>query len=193
MSEMNGAHAKSASPRRDRRALDWSKVRGPRAVCAIAIGTALGAGLLPVAPGTFGTIASVPLAYVTADAHWALRAAMWLTLLAAGTWAAKVFDETMRTSDNQNVVMDEVVGLGITAWTAGQDWRALLAAFVLFRFFDIVKPWPVRLIDEWSKRKAAEGGPTASWYGGFGVMADDVAAGFQGLACMLVLQRLGWI
>lgn len=182
----------TAAPKKtNRRALHWEYVRGPRALGAVAIGTAFGAGLVPVAPGTAGTLAAVPLAYFTADASWVLRALMWLALLAAGTWAAKVFDETMRSSDNQNVVMDEVVGLGITAWTAGQNASTLAAAFVLFRFFDIVKPWPVRLIDTWSKRKASEGGASASWYGGFGVMADDVAAGFQGLACVLLLQHFG--
>lgn len=176
-----------------RRIIRWENVRGPRAASALAIGTALGAGLVPFAPGTAGTLAALPVAYFTSDWHWSARVALWGSLLVAGTWAAKVFDETMGTSDNQNIVMDEVVGLGITAWTTGHDPAALLVAFVLFRFFDIVKPWPVRSIDRWSKKKASEGTATASWYGGLGVMADDVAAGFQGLLCMLVLQWLRWL
>jgi phosphatidylglycerophosphatase A len=177
--------------RNDRRVIRWENVRGPRAVLALILGTALGAGLVPFAPGTAGTLMAMPLAYFTVNWHWAARVALWLGLTVAGTWAAKVFDETMHTSDNQNIVIDEVVGLGITAWTAGQNPSTLIAAFVLFRFFDIVKPWPVRLIDRWSKRKASEGTPRAHWYGGFGVMADDIAAGFQGLACVLILQALG--
>src|SRR5262245_53825966 len=136
---------------KDRRFLDWSRVRGPREFLAVITATACGAGLVPFAPGTAGTLAAMPLAWATAFEPVVVRVVLWTSLLIAGTWAAKVFDETMGTGDNQNIVMDEVVGLGITAWTAGQDSRALIAAFVLFRFFDIVKPWPVRLIDRWSK------------------------------------------
>ncbi|MGK5082941.1 phosphatidylglycerophosphatase A [Bdellovibrionota bacterium FG-1] len=173
-----------------RRLLRWEKVRGPRAILAIATGTALGAGLVPLAPGTAGTLAALPLAYFTNEWPWPLRIALWTALTAAGTWAAKVFDELMGTSDNQNIVMDEVVGLGITAWTAGHDVTSLLVAFVLFRFFDILKPFPVRNIDTWSKKKASENTPLSQWYGGFGVMADDLVAGLQGLCCMLLLQWL---
>jgi phosphatidylglycerophosphatase A len=120
---------------------------------------------------------------------------MWIFLTWAGTWAAKVIDEIMETSDHQNIVMDEVVGLGITSWTIGslsdgQNWMAWLAAFVLFRFFDILKPPPVRQVDLWSKKKAAQRTGWAPWFGGFGVMADDIVAGFQGLAVMIFLQWL---
>jgi phosphatidylglycerophosphatase A len=88
----------------------------------------------------------------------------------------------MGTGDNQNIVIDEVIGLGITAWTAGRDLKTLFAAFVLFRFFDVIKPPPVRQVDLWSKRQASP------WAGGFGVIADDIVAGFQALAVILVLQ-----
>lgn len=182
-----------STEKKHRRFLDWKLVKGPREFLAILTATAFGAGLVPFAPGSAGTLAAVPLAFATNLEPWLPRVLLWTALMVAGTWAAKVFDETMGTSDNQNVVMDEVVGFGITAWTAGQHASTLIAAFVLFRFFDIVKPWPVRLIDHWSKRKASEGGNRASWYGGFGVMADDVAAGFQGLICVMIAQKLGWL
>lgn len=174
----------------NRRVIRWENVQGPRAIAAVAIGTALGAGLVPFAPGTAGTLVAMPLAYFSNTWPCAIRVLLWLGLTVIGTWAAKVFDETMHTSDNQNIVIDEVVGLGITAWTAGQNPSTLIAAFVLFRFFDILKPWPVRLIDSWSKKKASAGTPRSQWYGGFGVMADDIAAGFQGLICILILQAL---
>jgi phosphatidylglycerophosphatase A len=177
----------------NRRHIDWNKVKGPREFLAVITGTALGAGLVPFAPGTAGTLMAMPLAYATNLDPWLPRVVVWTSLMIAGTWAAKVFDETMGTSDNQNIVMDEVVGYGITAWTAGQHAPTLIASFVLFRFFDIVKPWPVRLIDQWSKKKASERGSRAAWYGGFGVMADDVAAGFQGLICVLIAQWMGWL
>jgi phosphatidylglycerophosphatase A len=110
-------------------------------------------------------------------------------LALVGTWACKVFDETMQTGDNQNLVIDEVVGLGITAWVAGPDWKWLAAAFFLFRFFDIVKPPPVRQVDAWSKNRTLSNTPLRYWYSGFGVMADDIIAGFQGLICMVVLRH----
>jgi phosphatidylglycerophosphatase A len=171
-----------------RRIIRWEKMRGPRPILALVVGTAMGAGLVPFAPGTAGALAGLPIAYFTNDWHWLSKLALWTAFTIAGTWAAKVFDETMGTSDNQNIVMDEVIGLGITAWTAGQDPATLITAFVLFRFFDILKPWPVRLIDDWSKKKAKVGDNRAQWYGGFGVMADDIAAGIQGLICILLLQ-----
>jgi phosphatidylglycerophosphatase A len=178
----------------------WENVRGLRAVAATVIATALGAGLIPLAPGTWGTIIALPLAYVSVDWPWAARVALWLFLLIIGIWSATTFDEVMGTGDNQSIVIDEVVGLGITAWTAGHDLRSWIAAFVLFRFFDIVKPPPIRQIDLWSKRKAEEAGKNRNsvgrsllerHWGGFGVMADDVLAGFEALAVIAVLQWLG--
>ena len=168
----------------------WSKVKTPRDAIAVAVATAGGAGLVPKAPGTMGTLVAVPLALLIREWPAPAKLCVWLGLLLAGTWAAKVFDELMDTGDNQCIVIDEVVGLGITSWTLSQvSWGpAWIAAFVLFRLFDIVKIFPVRLVDQWSKKKAHEKTPLARWWGGFGVMADDVMAGFQGLAVMLFLQ-----
>jgi phosphatidylglycerophosphatase A len=172
-----------------RKVIHWNRIRGPRAVLAVFLATAGGAGLVPFAPGTAGTAVGVPISYWSCEWDWPARVALWVALIVVGTWAAAVFDELMGTGDNQHIVIDEVIGLGISAWTAGKDPRELVAAFVLFRFFDIVKPWPVRMIDRWSKKRASRGDRFASWYGGFGVIADDVAAGFQALAVMLLLQH----
>jgi phosphatidylglycerophosphatase A len=161
---------------------------------AVIIATFFGSGLLPAAPGTFGALAAVPLVYLTVDCHWAIKVALWLIVAIAGTWAAKTVDQVMGSEDNQSIVVDEALGYGITAWTASTHWQSLLAAFILFRFFDIVKPFPVRQIDRWSKKKAGEhkpGSQAPAWWGGFGVMADDLVAGLQGLVVMLVLQHFG--
>jgi len=158
------------------------------------IATAGGAGFAPKAPGTAGTVVGIPLAYLTYD--WAIgpKLIFWSALLAAGIWAAKQIDEMQGSSDNQKIVMDEVVGYGITAWTAGPHLWTIVCAFVLFRIFDVIKPPPIRQLDYWSKKKAADkSSQVAAWYGGFGVMADDVLAGFEALAIVLILQKLAVI
>lgn len=165
-----------------RRTILWEKLRGFWPISSLAVSTALGAGLFPVAPGTAGTLAAMPLAYWVSDWFWPWKVFFWGVLTLVGTLAAGYFDELMGTSDNQNIVIDEVIGLGITSWTAGQDWKTWIAAFLLFRFFDVLKFPPVRQIDQWSKKKSSR------FWGGFGVIADDMAAGFQALAMILILQ-----
>lgn len=144
---------------------------------------------MPLAPGTWGTLVGIPLAYWTTDWDFSMRLCFWITLFALGTWSAKVWDEVHGTSDNQSIVIDEVVGYGITAWTIGHHSWGILVAFIAFRFFDIVKPPPVRQVDRWSHR-AAQGSSSAwaAWLQGFGVMADDAVAGLQGLAVLALLQ-----
>jgi phosphatidylglycerophosphatase A len=173
----------------------WERVRDFRSVSATVVATALGAGLVPRAPGTMGTLIAVPLAIWSAGWSVPARLALWVGLLALGTWGAKVYDEIMETGDNQCIVIDEVVGLGITAWllAPGAGALAWFAAFFLFRFFDILKPPPVRQMDRWSKKKALESSGLGKWWGGFGVMADDVLAGFQGLIVMAILLHFHWI
>ena len=74
--------------------------------------------------------------------------------------------------------------MGITAWTVtSNSWIQWVAAFILFRTFDVWKPYPIRILDRWSK--------TAAGLSGFGVMADDVLAGVYGLVVMIILQHFG--
>jgi phosphatidylglycerophosphatase A len=169
----------------ERRPLQWDRVRGPKNISALFVATAGGAGLLPKAPGTFGAIVGLPIAYFTQTWSLEARLGLWIGLTAIGTWSAQVFDQLMQSTDNQNIVIDEVVGMGITAWTAGTDWKSWLAAFILFRLFDIWKPYPIRLLDLWSKKSPG--------WSGFGVMADDILAGFYGLIVMILLQKFGII
>lgn len=167
-----------------RRNIIGSKLKGFKAIFAFSVVTAWGAGLFPIAPGTAGTLMGLPLAYYTSEFHGLFRVAFWLALTWVGSWAASYFDQLMGTQDNQNIVIDEVIGVAITSWTAGNDWKVWLAAFLLFRFFDVIKIPPVRQIDQWSKKKSNP------FWSGFGVIADDIVAGFQGLIVILVLQKL---
>lgn len=169
-----------------RRVLHWERVRSPKSIAAVFIGTAGGAGLFPIAPGTMGTLVGLPLAYYTTNLALAPRLFFWGLIIVAGTWACKEFDVLMGSHDNQNLVIDEVAGIGITCWTLGASLEihamGWLAAFLLFRFFDVIKIPPVRQIDRLSKKGSA-------WLGGFGVMADDLAAGIQGLLTVILLQK----
>jgi phosphatidylglycerophosphatase A len=94
----------------------------------------------------------------------------------------------METEDNQCVVIDEVVGLGVTAWMIPQEslW-GWVGAFVVFRLFDIWKPFPIRWIDHWSHQQTKRRPPhEAYWWSGFGVMADDLLAGVYGLIVCVI-------
>ena len=173
---------------KNRRQILWPEIRkSPRNWIALVGATFFGSGLLPKAPGTWGTLAALPLWFATHDSTLELRILIWTTLAIWGVWSSKVFDEVNHTQDNQNIVMDEATGVGITAWTAGASpWNYLIAC-ALFRFFDIVKPWPVKNVDRWSHRSGSR------WAGAWGVMGDDWIAGIQGLIVILIAQHFGWL
>jgi len=168
----------------NRRQLNWEKVNNPKTLFAVLIATVFGAGLLPWAPGTMGAAAALPVAFYTQNWTVPIRILFWAFIFVIGTWAALIFDQTMQTEDNQNIVVDEFLGLGISAWTAGQNVITWLVAFGLFRFFDALKPPPVRQIDSWSKKQ------TSPLVRAFGVIADDLMAAFISLTIIVILQRL---
>lgn len=135
-----------------------------------------GAGLAPWAPGTFGTLAAIPLYWLISD----LSAGIYLSVLVVG-FALGVFwcersSRALGVHDHPGIVWDEIVGYWITMFLApaGPGWIAL--GFVLFRLFDIAKPWPVSLADK-------------NVGGGLGIMVDDVLAG---LYAFLVMQVCVW-
>lgn len=143
------------------------------------IATWFGAGRMPVAPGTAGSLAALPFGW--AIVHLGGNAALLVAIAAIsliGWWAAGRYAEATGMDDPGSVVVDEVVG----------QWIALLAvplaplpyalAFIAFRLFDIAKPWPVN----WADRRLP---------GGLGIMADDVLAGLYAALLLLLLQE-GW-
>lgn len=146
---------------------------------ALLLATWFGAGCLPKAPGTWGSLAALPLAWLL----W-LGGGRPLLAVAAGAvffvgwWAAERTVATLGIHDPGSVVVDEVVGQWLVLIAAPPDLLAWTIGFVLFRLFDIVKPWPV----SWADRRVG---------GGLGIMLDDVLAGCYGLAAMLVLEGLG--
>ncbi|HEX3953174.1 MAG TPA: phosphatidylglycerophosphatase A [Stellaceae bacterium] len=141
---------------------------------AALIATWFGAGLLPWMPGTWGSLAALPFAgaicYFGGPA--ALAAAAVLAFV-VGCWAA---GKTARASGREDpgfIVIDEVAAQWLVLVAAPLDWRLYAAGFVLFRLFDITKPWPARLVE----RRVA---------GGAGIMLDDVVAALYALALLLI-------
>ncbi|MEE8188731.1 MAG: phosphatidylglycerophosphatase A [Kiloniellales bacterium] len=142
------------------------------------LATWCGAGLLPKAPGTWGSLAALPCAFVIvwAGGPWALAAAAFLVFL-IGLWASSVYAEKSGAEDPQAVVIDEVAGQWIALLPAALDLRLYALAFLAFRFFDIVKVWPARPID----RRLP---------GAWGIMLDDVVAGLYAAAVVYAASYL---
>lgn len=136
-----------------------------------------GSGAAPFAPGTFGTLVAVPiyLLMLPLSLWWYLAAVLVVTLL--GIWLCHVTSRDLGVHDHAGIVWDEIAGYLITMIAAPPGWPWIVAGFVLFRFFDIIKPWPIGWID----RRVQ---------GGLGIMLDDVlAAAFA----WLVLQGVALI
>jgi phosphatidylglycerophosphatase A len=147
------------------------------------IATSFGAGYFPAAPGTAGS--AVGLALVIAFRQALLRPLWWVVCLAActgvlfalGVWSAGKAEKIFGRVDPGQVVIDEVTGQIITfIATPRVSWIGLIVGFILFRAFDIVKPFPVR----WAER----------FPGGWGIMLDDVVAGLYSLIVLAILGRL---
>lgn len=146
---------------------------------AKALSTAFGAGYSPIAPGTCGTIVTVPLACALAPVALWQYALIVAAVIAIGIWAADRADRAWGTHDSGRIVIDEVAGYLVTmALVDRGHWVPLLVGFVVFRVLDIAKPPPIRWLDQ-------------NVPGGFGVVIDDVAAGVLGMVIMLALDRFG--
>ena len=123
----------------------------------------LGSGASPWAPGTAGTLAAVLLYFLLAQLPLPYYLAMLLITFVIGCWLCGKTSADLGVHDHGGIVWDEFVGYWLTMLALPVSWVWALAGFVLFRFFDILKPWPIRWID-----KKVEGG--------FGIMLDDVLA-----------------
>jgi phosphatidylglycerophosphatase A len=124
-----------------------------------------GSGLAKKAPGTFGTLAAVPLYLLLVQTgqlpYWILTALVSVF----GIWICGKAAEKLGEHDFGGIVWDEIAGLLVTLAFVPFSWPAVIVGFVLFRLFDIVKPWPIRWIDQ-------------QVTGGLGIMLDDIVAGF---------------
>lgn len=138
------------------------------------LATGFCSGLSPVAPGTVGTLAGVVVCLLCLPMPWIMRLIIVLALLALSIYVAEQAEKIYQKKDDQRIVIDEIIGLQITMLPVAINGLNLCAAFVLFRIFDIWKPFPV---------KNLQGLP-----GGWGVVIDDVAAGiYAGMVLWLLI------
>lgn len=138
-----------------------------------------GAGLSPKAPGTVGTLVGVAGYAFIEPLGWRAHGLIVLLAALAGIWICGESARRLGVHDHGGIVWDEIVGYWLTMWLAPPGWSWMLAGFVLFRFFDIVKPWPIRVLD----RRV---------HGGFGIMVDDLVAGVFAALCLQLL-RVVWV
>jgi phosphatidylglycerophosphatase A len=138
---------------------------GRRSNAAALLATWFGAGFLPVAPGTWGSLSALPCAAVLV---WlggpVLLLAAGVAVFVLGIWAADAYMQAVQVHDPPAIVIDEVVGQWVTLALLPPEPLVYALGFVLFRVLDVLKPWPANFIDR-------------AVTGGFGVMLDDVVAG----------------
>jgi phosphatidylglycerophosphatase A len=139
-----------------------------------------GSGLARKAPGTLGTAAAIPLYWLFVQTGLPIYSVLTVAATLAGIRICGIAADKLGEHDFNGIVWDEVAGYLITMWLVPFSWKGLLLGFVLFRIFDIIKPWPISWID----RKVQ---------GGLGIMLDDVLAGVFAGVLLWMAAQYGWI
>jgi len=135
-------------------------------------------GRMPVAPGTAGTVVGVLLYLLVKDLPSLWYSAVFVIVTLIGTWVAGAADRILGTKDSPTIVIDEIAGLLLAMLLVPFAWGYVAAGFLLFRFFDILKPWPL------NKLQDIPGGP--------GVMLDDIGAGiYTNVTLQIVVAIMG--
>lgn len=136
-----------------------------------------GSGLAPKAPGTVGTLAAIPAWLAIVWLPFYLQLAVVVVGFVLGVWFCQRTSDHLGVHDHGGIVWDEFIGFWITMLFAPLGWSWLIVGFLLFRLFDIIKPWPIRVLDQ-------------KVHGGFGIMIDDVLAGLFAGVSLKILSAL---
>jgi phosphatidylglycerophosphatase A len=152
------------------------QIPNPKSRIPILIASVFGVGYIPFAPGTFGAAAGLLLWWLLPASAFAQTVAIVVTFV-LGSWSGTVAERYVGRTDPRHVVIDEVMGMLITLFLIPVGWRGAAAGFLLFRLFDVIKPWPSNRLEK--------------LHGGVGVMADDgMAAIYANLALRALLALL---
>lgn len=144
---------------------------------AVLLGTGFGLGLLPVAPGTWGSLGALPVAWAIVEAVGRTGLAVaGVAAFIVGIWACEACVRKHGKEDPKELVIDEIAGQWLVLAVVPPGLALYAAGFVLFRVFDILKPWPVG----WADREVK---------GGFGVMLDDLLAAVYAGAILFAAAR----
>jgi len=137
-----------------------------------------GSGLARKAPGTFGTLVAFPMYwYLAPRLSDALLMLLLVGAFAIGVWVCDITGRALGVPDHGGMVWDEIVAMLLVLFFTPAGWAWSVLAFVLFRFFDIIKPQPIRYFDR-------------NLHGGLGVMFDDLLAAGYALLCMAVIKSI---
>ncbi len=136
-----------------------------------------GVGALPYAPGTFGTVVGIPFYLLFCHLPWLWYTIITLIIFALSCWLCDVCEKEIGGHDHKGMVIDEIVGYMITMIGSPCTWQNILLGFLLFRLFDIWKPWPISV----AYRKIN---------GGFGVMFDDLLAAVAAAVVMCGIRAI---
>lgn len=139
------------------------------------LGFGFGSGLAPVAPGTFGTLAAIPIYWLVAELSTPVYAFIVIALAIAGIFICGHCEQRLEVQDHPGIVWDEIVGFLITMVFVPASWQWVVIGFLAFRLFDIWKPWPIALLDR-------------TVHGGLGVMLDDILAGVYAAVSLMILR-----
>lgn len=133
-----------------------------------------GAGLAKKAPGTIGTIIAIPVYLMLIQGNLVYYSLATILVILSGIWICGSAAEKLGEHDFSGIVWDEIAGYLVTMWLVPYSWQTIVSGFILFRVFDIFKPWPINWID-------------TKVHNGLGIMLDDLIAGcFAGLILLLI-------
>lgn len=159
---------------------DYKQLPVPRSVWTnplhfIAFG--FGSGAMPFAPGTFGTLIAIPFYLCMQSLSHFQYLFILMVVTVFSIWLCEKISKEIQVHDHPGMCIDEVVGFLVTMFAAPHGFRWIVLGFILFRLFDIWKPWPIHIIDK-------------KMHGGIGMILDDVMAGIYSL---LIIRILSWI
>jgi phosphatidylglycerophosphatase A len=144
---------------------------------ALLLSSWFGSGLMPIAPGTFGTLAAVPPAIIIYYFGTVPSVISLIVIIPLAVWTSNVTQKLLGKDDPSEIVIDEVAGFFVTVFLLPFSWLSFTLGFLLFRVFDILKPFPIGIIDKKIK-------------GGTGIVLDDIVAGIYANICVRVVQAI---